>query len=234
MASPFLVPPDPQVISGAGISAPPIDFRGWPSDPGGVEIGSSTEALTELPETVVTVPYYRLHAVGHPPARTLLRAGVCERLSVASAALPDAFGLVVVDGWRTRDFQRELVSYYSTGHDPVGAGFVSSADDPDFAPPHVTGGAVDLTISHNGIPLALGSDFDEFTPAAATDWYEKRAEPAPDAVLIRDLRRIFGHAMLEAGFAPYRQEWWHWSYGDQIWARFYGLQRSIYASADEP
>ncbi|WP_084817265.1 M15 family metallopeptidase [Gordonia sp. HS-NH1] len=234
MVSPFLVPPDPRALSSAAISVPPINFRGWPSDPGGIEIGFSTEELTEPPATVATMPYYRMLAVGHPPALTLLRTGVCGRLSVASAALPGAFGLVILDGWRTRKFQRELVNYYSTDHDPVGAGFVSSADDPDFAPPHVTGGAVDLTISYNGIPLALGTDFDEFTPAAATDWYETHAVKGADAVLIRDLRRMFGNAMLKAGFAPYQQEWWHWSYGDQIWARFYGLQHSIYPAIDGP
>ncbi len=96
--------------------------------------------------------------------------------------------------------------------------------------PHVTGGAVDLTISYNGIPLALGTDFDEFTPAAATDWYETHAVKGADAVLIRDLRRMFGNAMLKAGFAPYQQEWWHWSYGDRYWAYQQHQPHAIYGS----
>jgi len=31
-------------------------------------------------------------------------------------------------------------------------------------------------------------------------------------------RRLLCHAMTEEGFAPNPTEWWHYSYGDQMWA----------------
>ena len=39
-------------------------------------------------------------------------------------------------------------------------------------------------------------------------------------------------AMLNAGFASCKLEWWHYSYGDQIWAWFYGEERSLYSPID--
>jgi zinc D-Ala-D-Ala dipeptidase len=40
--------------------------------------------------------------------------------------------------------------------------------------------------------------------------------------------------MVEAGFAPYQLEWWHFSFGDQNWAAYYGLESSLYAAATLP
>ncbi len=34
--------------------------------------------------------------------------------------------------------------------------------------------------------------------------------------------------MLTAGFAPFDGEWWHFSFGDREWARFYGAENALY------
>jgi D-alanyl-D-alanine dipeptidase len=34
--------------------------------------------------------------------------------------------------------------------------------------------------------------------------------------------------MGSAGFAPYRYEWWHWSYGDDVWAEFVGADNVLF------
>jgi D-alanyl-D-alanine dipeptidase len=39
-------------------------------------------------------------------------------------------------------------------------------------------------------------------------------------------------AMLDAGFASLMSEWWHYSYGDQTWAWFYGKTNSLYSPID--
>lgn len=49
-------------------------------------------------------------------------------------------------------------------------------------------------------------------------------EPVGQAglVVIGTLVSYMASIMLKAGFAPYPLEWWHWSYGDDVWASFVG------------
>jgi D-alanyl-D-alanine dipeptidase len=70
---------------------------------------------------------------------------------------------------------------------------------------------VDLTLTARGAPLALGTDFDHFGPESAVDAFETLAAQ------VRDLRRMLYWAMVEAGFAPYSLEWWHFEYGTRRW-----------------
>ena len=107
------------------------------------------------------------------------------------------------------------------------AGFVSSTAIAAFTPPHVTGGAVDITLDAGAGPLALGTDFDSFEPAAGVAALE--GLDSPDAVL----RRVLYWSLVSAGFAPYAQEWWHYSYGDQNWAIFTSQPQARYGEATE-
>ncbi|QQR69366.1 MAG: hypothetical protein IPI58_01405 [Alphaproteobacteria bacterium] len=35
--------------------------------------------------------------------------------------------------------------------------------------------------------------------------------------------------MTSVGFAPFDGEWWHFSYGDREWAKYYGRSHAIYS-----
>ncbi len=118
--------------------------------------------------------------------------------------------LVVLDAWRSLTDQQRLLDYYKRSG-PT-RGFVAEVGLQSIRPPHVTGGAVDLTLSHLGVPLALGTQFDSFTKLANLHFFEV------EDGLIRRLRRSLAAAMSNAGFVPYPPEWWHWSYGDDVWA----------------
>ncbi|WP_281370752.1 M15 family metallopeptidase, partial [Nocardioides stalactiti] len=105
---------------------------------------------------------------------------------------------------------------YAGGAD-IEPGFVSAPSaDPATPPPHLTGGTVDITLAFDGSPLALGTDFDEFVPAAHADALEH--EPG----LARDLRRLLWSAMTGAGFVVLTQEWWHFESGTRRWAAVTG------------
>ena len=80
-----------------------------------------------------------------------------------------------------------------------------------------------------GVPLSLGTPFDEFTPRAHLTALDDVPDDHPDA-LDRDLRRLLFDSMTEAGFAPYAQEWWHFSYGDRDWARWHGRSEELYGA----
>ena len=79
---------------------------------------------------------------------------------------------------------------------------------------HATGGAVDVTIvDKDGNECNMGSRFDEFTNRAHTDYYETRLN-----MRILWNRRFLYEAMTKAGFVNLPSEWWHYSYGDVLWA----------------
>ena len=63
----------------------------------------------------------------------------------------------------------------------------------------------------------IGTDYDAFEPEAALEAFES----GPDGV-IRRLRRLLANSMMRSGFARYSPEWWHWSYGDDVWAAAMG------------
>ena len=143
-----------------------------------------------------------------PPRLAQLRGQTRGRLQKADAALPGPFSLVVLDTWRTMGQQQALRDHYRAKDEHV-----ASVDPAAMRPPHTTGAAVDLTLGYRGAALALGTDYDAFSDEARLSAFEDH--PDDDRCM---LRRLLGWVMLGAGFAPYEPEWWHWSYGDDVWA----------------
>lgn len=185
----------------------------------------------------------RYHAFGLPGALAegWVREGVAHRLAAAAASLGDGFGLVVWDGYRPIATQTALFNSYldelSMVHadwpadalEEAAARYVTPPSRSLFAPPpHLTGGAVDLTLADaEGAPLDLGTDFDAFVAEAGA----RALEETPGEE--RDRRRRLYWAMADQGFTAYVEEWWHFDYGDQFW----GLatdRPAIYAAAVPP
>lgn len=145
-----------------------------------------------------------------------VRTTVAERLARVAENLPHGFSLAVFDAWRPLSLQAEI--YQAAYTDPgLPPGFVTPpSDDPYTPPPHLTGGAVDLTLAWNNRPLALGSEFDDFIDEAHADSYEG----VPGR--IRQLRRLLYWSMAEAGFVVIDCEWWHFELGTRRWAAITG------------
>lgn len=176
----------------------------------------------QLIEGTMCRPIYSELGLRQATPKMWVRRSVNAKLIEAGGRLPPGFELVVLDAWRPRVLQRELLRYYEAKFGSVDE-FV--ADPESLAPPpHSTGGVVDVTLSYGGVALALGTDFDEFDEAARPEWYEERE---PDGV-IAQLRRLLSFAMSTAGFVVYPLEWWHWSYGDNRWAAAKGLEAATY------
>ncbi|MES1200940.1 MAG: M15 family metallopeptidase, partial [Pseudomonadota bacterium] len=97
-----------------------------------------------------------------------------------------------------------------------------------------TGGAVDLTIVwQDGEPLYMGSLFDDATALAGTDRFERDMdEPSFSHDEARANRRLLYWLMIEAGFSNHPDEWWHYSYGDQMWAIHMGKPAALYGLAE--
>jgi D-alanyl-D-alanine dipeptidase len=148
---------------------------------------------------------------------TWLRAEAADRLGHVADRLPARLGLAVFDAWRPLALQAEL---YHAAYDEPGLpdGYVAFPNpDPTAPPPHVTGGTVDLTLTLDGVPLALGTGFDDFTALATTDALE--ATPG----VARELRRLLYRAMGGGGFVVLHCEWWHFEFGTRRWAAINGI-----------
>lgn len=188
------------------------------------------EPLAAVDERLPVFRPYLTLGFRHCPSSLYLREGVISRLVGVATALPTDFDLVLLDGWRSRVFQQELLEYYREASEGSIEGYVADPKNPSVIPGHVTGGAVDLTLSYRGQPLALGSDYDEFSERAHLGALESETSYSTDA----KLRRLLGGHLTAAGFAPYPLEWWHWSYGDQRWAAQVDARAAVYGEAVSP
>jgi D-alanyl-D-alanine dipeptidase len=102
--------------------------------------------------------------------------------------------------------------------------------------PHNTGSAIDLTIRHvpTGEHLHMGSIFDDVTRIAHTDWFESASVSSNESYSDQEARanrRLLYWLMIEAGFVNYPNEWWHYSWGDQMWACFTNRDAALYGPA---
>lgn len=127
--------------------------------------------------------------------------------------------------WDATRIAVETEKYWARG--------AEGAIDPLSPPPHATGAAVDLTIRRrDGAELFMGTIFDDVSEASNTDALE--AEPEGLAFSHREARanrRLLYWLMAEAGFVNNPTEWWHFSRGDQMWARLTGAKAAHYSTA---
>ena len=185
----------------------------------------------------------RYHRAGLPGAQRAgwVREAVADALARAARALPDGLTLVVWDGYRSLETQAALYDGYlaeltmvhpdhpAAALEEAAARYVTPPSRaPGAPPPHLTGGAVDLTLGDgDGRPLDLGTDFDAFVPEAGARALEDLDVPA------RGLRRLLFWTMAAEGFTAYVEEWWHFDLGDQFWGLVRG-RAARYPGAEPP
>lgn len=151
-------------------------------------------------------------AVYAATARACLQRPAAEALlRVQRTLAARGLGLLVFDAYRPWS----VTKVFWEATPPALRAFVA---DPALGSRHNRGCAVDLTLCElaTGRPLAMPSEFDEFTPRASPDY------PGGTSVQrwARDLLRA---AMGREGFAVNDAEWWHFDHDD--WQR-YGVGNS--------
>lgn len=201
------------------------------------------EELIPLPATFKLQephPYASLGAPygAHSPFN--LRSGVVERLLAAREhlrSLKPEYNFLIWDGYRPLEVQHYMVEHTlaqladERGLDVaalipeqreellsiVFQVWARPDPDPDMPPPHSTGAAVDLTIiDEQGRPLDMGSEIDAFPPLCLPNHYADKT--SPEDRLRHSNRELLLSVMNSAGFARLPHEWWHFSYGDKMWA----------------
>ncbi|MFA7244480.1 MAG: M15 family metallopeptidase [Patescibacteria group bacterium] len=104
--------------------------------------------------------------------------------------------------------------------------------DPKSPPPHTTGAAVDLTLCKIGSKefLNMGAKFDEMEESVFTDFLEKLEIEDSEQIEFRENRRLLYWVMLGEGFVNNPTEWWHYSFGDQMWATLSHKPYAVYSN----
>jgi zinc D-Ala-D-Ala dipeptidase len=184
--------------------------------------------------TPLNPPYY-VSIPGSIPD-LFLRKTVATKLSEINMRLaPLGVELWLFDAWRPQAIQRYFHDVWfpewlkQRNPSLNGQALVDEVEKYWAAPtagrnspsPHSTGGAVDLTLVFRETrqPLYMGGIFDDLTPTAWTDGYEHGEPASMSDEEARANRRLLYWVMTEAGFANNPTEWWHYSWGDQLWAR---------------
>lgn len=201
------------------------------------ESGEPLVCLSDYSHDFLFEPVYYNKGIAGSINAFYVRQQVAQRLLEASRLLPSGYKIKIFDAWRPYKVQLSLYnSFYqdnlraeSTGQstqeiDKMTRQYVSfPSTDPGRPFLHATGGAVDLTMVKNGQPVDMGTDFDAFTEKAHTGYFELN-KTKPD---ITSNRRLLYNVLNEAGFVNYPFEWWHFDYGDWVWA-FYNKCQAIY------
>ena len=144
-----------------------------------------------------------------------VRKRVAAMLENAQRALPIHFEIKVVSGFRNETEQLALREKFGNKQQVA-------ADSG-----HTTGGAVDVTLFYCGKKVDCGSEYLTFTLQTPT-WSN---------TLNRSQQRnrfILYNAMTQAGFINYPLEWWHFCYGDKMYAAYKFEKQAFYGKAEIP
>jgi zinc D-Ala-D-Ala dipeptidase len=209
-----------------------------------IAIADCREPLVPIPtrwfDRVDPHPYVRLGAPYGDKSPFFLRQGVIDRLFQAQQVLHrlrPGWKLQIFDAYRPVEVQQFMVDYSfqellrDRGWDQQTLTETQQQDamtqvyqfwakpnfDPAAPPPHSTGAAVDLTlIDATGQPIDMGGAIDEISPRSYPDHYIGLADP--EAEQCDRHRQLLHYVMKTAGFQRHYHEWWHFSWGDQLWA----------------
>lgn len=91
---------------------------------------------------------------------------------------------------------------------------------------HQTGGAVDIGLCNkDGEDLDMGTSYSEHNEKTKTKNRYLTDEE-------RKNRELLFKAMTSVGFVNYPMEWWHYSYGDRMWALYSHQESCFYGKVD--
>ena len=229
-------------------------MRPWSDRP----IQDCLESLEHLPPQLFRIEPHPYASIGAPygPGRDpfRLRSGVVRRLLEAQDQLcshAPELQFAIFDAWRPISVQAFMVNYTIDQlcrergverHDPaqqaalhqvkadVARFWASPSRNPETPPPHSTGAAVDLTLATGtGALLQMGGDIDAIGAVSEPNYYANATKP--EAQMFHQRRDLLRSVMASAGFIQHPNEWWHYSYGDQLWAWRSGAECAIYAEA---
>jgi D-alanyl-D-alanine dipeptidase len=125
---------------------------------------------------------------------------------------------------------------------------IAAPSDTETSPsPHATGAAIDVSLRYQratksfvlGSEVFMGHDDADMGDTTTPDFFERTRSSTAKHALAQRNRRLFYWIMKgsltgeDSGFCVNPTEWWHWSYGDQLWAAVTGAPAALYGLAKE-
>lgn len=185
-------------------------------------------------------PYAKVGAPYGERSPYYLRESVLKRLIQAQSQLQQSYPkwrIQIFDAYRPVEVQQFMVDYTFT--ETVQARGLNQDElteeqrqaileqvyqiwavpsfDSATPPPHSTGAAVDVTlVNERGEPIDMGSPIDEMSARSHPDYFANSTDPAEQQYHVH--RQLLRDVMLSASFLRHPNEWWHFSFGDQMWA----------------
>lgn len=195
-----------------------------------IEIKENNEPLVDIKEDTALFLSESLQA----QPNVYLCQSVYARLKKAQALLPENYFLKICSAFRSLKEQEyrwaQKLGQNRREHPNMSAPELERLTKSQVADPrtgfggHQTGGAVDVTLCRSdGTEYDMGTGYSALSPEIKT---------SSKKILLtqRKNREILKMCMEKAGFINYPNEWWHYCYGDRMWAAyskrktcFYGL-----------
>jgi len=223
-----------------------------------IPIVDNNEKLISIPREIDFVEPHPYLALGAPykSKRRIwsLREGVVSRLIKANNYLQTIhrnYSLILYDSWRPIEVQsymfylafesecekrglnihlKEFNSYPEIIK-KVEKFWAFPSFDEKCPPPHSTGGAIDLSIvDSSGKLIDMGCEIDKMDDSAFPAFYKDRN--SKESIIWDDRRNLLKKVMLEFEFVQHPNEWWHFSYGDQLWAWTNQNENAIYGKIE--
>lgn len=209
------------------------------------ECGEELVLVRENPKLKLGYPeHIRGVKTGEEHQRSfLVRRSVDAKLrELTQYRLPSNIALVLIEGWRSMEHQKlvwertcNIVQQANpdwTTEKVEQKARLYSAPPSRFANHHC-GGAVDVTLAEKdtGILLDMGTPYPHaHSGEGIMELYPTDAEHvlAPH----KENRRILREAMQAVGFANYPKEWWHYSFGDRMYAGYTKRAECIYGPVE--
>ncbi len=232
-----------------------MNLRPWLSLP----ILDCGEPLVELPlhlHRLEPHPYLSLGApYGELACPWRVREGLIARLSSAQDVLQTSFPDLLIgifDAWRPITVQSFMVEHaineqcflkgIKRNNDRNSAQMKEVIDEverfwappslnPSMPPPHSTGAAVDLTLIDKDFQLLdMGGEIDQIGVVSEPNYFLELAKTNSEYRVFNERRMTLKSVMTDQGFVQHPNEWWHFSFGDQLWAWKNNIPEAIYGA----
>ncbi len=218
-----------------------------------IPISECDEPLVAIADGIITIdphPYMSLGAPYGDRSPFFVRQGILERLQKSQAYLQRIrpyWQIAIFDAYRPIPVQQFMVDYSfaqlvkSKGLEinslsekqknslsaEVMKFWAIPSHDPKTPPPHSTGAAIDVTLfDAQDREVNLGSPIDEISDRSLPNYFANSSD-AKEMEFHRD-REFLNQVMTHSGFQRHPNEWWHFSYGDQLWAWIGNEKIAIY------
>lgn len=199
-----------QIGTARGLTVPQSGPQsGPPRDPGATAAPDLVDLARFDPRLRLDIRYAGadnfMGRVLYPVARAVAQRPVAEALSrVQTRAQGAGYGLLIFDAYRPWRITKAMWEQTP----PEKREFVA---DPRTGSRHNRGCSIDLSLHKDGVEVTMPSPYDDFTPAA---YRSNTAAPAEALALSRMLEGW----MVDAGFVPLPNEWWHYDW--EGWRRY--------------